>query len=81
MLRDVTVLDTRSILFEHQFWLQTLGDHSRFIFSPLAPKETSEIEKAHYFICTFDKLLAQARECISGGDLLDLTKLAYKRSK
>ncbi len=42
---------TASLLFEHQFWLQILGDHSRFILSSLAPKEQAEIEKAYYFIC------------------------------
>lgn len=69
---------TGSILFEHQFWLQTLGDHSRFISTSLAPKETADIEKAHYFICAFDTLLGQARQCLSGDDLHDLTRQAYQ---
>lgn len=31
---------------EHRFWLQILGDHSRFIFLNLAPVETE-------LLCTF----------------------------
>ncbi len=67
-----------SAMFEHQFWLQILGDHSRFIFASLAPKETEEIDKSLHFIQVFDSLLAQSRECASGGDLMDMTKTAYQ---
>ena len=63
-----------SIKFEHQFWLQILGDHSRFIYSNLSPSEKVKIEKAHNFMCTFDTLLDQTRQCISGNDLFDFTK-------
>ncbi len=48
--------------FEHRFWLQILGDHSRFIFSNLAPNETQLIQMAQQFIATFDHLLACARQ-------------------
>lgn len=44
--------------FEHQFWLQILGDHARFIHDSLASQETKEIEIAQRFIETFDHLLA-----------------------
>jgi hypothetical protein len=37
-------------LFEHRFWLQVLGDHSRFILYALSPKESSEIQTAEQFI-------------------------------
>ncbi|MED3561162.1 DUF2935 domain-containing protein [Bacillus xiapuensis] len=47
--------------FEHRFWLQILGDHSRFIHDALAPVEKSEIQTASEFINTFDTLLAQAK--------------------
>ncbi|MDN3019344.1 DUF2935 domain-containing protein [Paenibacillus sp. BSR1-1] len=47
--------------FEHRFWLQILGDHSRFILEALAPVEKEEIEKAEAFIQTFDMLLGQAK--------------------
>lgn len=45
---------------EHQFWLQILGDHSRFIHDALAPEETAEIKVASKFIHVFDTLLVQA---------------------
>lgn len=72
---------TDSLMFEHQFWLQILGDHSRFIFTALAPKEQREIEQAHYFICEFDKLHSLAHQCESGGDLLALSKQIYQEVK
>ncbi len=34
-----------------------MGDHSRFIFESLAPKEQAEIKQADYFIHSFDRLL------------------------
>ncbi|RHW39070.1 DUF2935 domain-containing protein [Neobacillus notoginsengisoli] len=46
---------------EHLFWLQILGDHSRFIHEALAPVQKREIEMAEKFIREFDTLLAQAR--------------------
>ena len=33
-------------LFENRFWLQIMGDHSRFIYYSLAPNETAHIHKA-----------------------------------
>ncbi|MEH7113638.1 DUF2935 domain-containing protein [Neobacillus niacini] len=47
--------------FEHQFWLQILGDHSRFILEALAPVETEDINKAKRFIGVFDTLLAKSK--------------------
>ncbi|MGX6444110.1 DUF2935 domain-containing protein [Neobacillus sp. K501] len=47
--------------FEHRFWLQILGDHSRFIFEALAPVETEDINKANTFIKVFDMLLNRAK--------------------
>ncbi|RKJ59405.1 DUF2935 domain-containing protein, partial [Butyricicoccus sp. 1XD8-22] len=49
----------KSAVYEHRFWLQVLGDHSRFIHDSLYPSEKSDIEKATFFIQHFDKLLAQ----------------------
>ena len=43
--------------FEHSFWLQILGDDSRFIYEALAPVQKEEIEKASKFIQVFDTLL------------------------
>lgn len=48
--------------YEHRFWLQILGDHSRFIYNALSPKEINDIRKAAQFITVFDQLLRQARE-------------------
>ncbi|WP_338472938.1 DUF2935 domain-containing protein [Niallia sp. XMNu-256] len=47
--------------FEHRFWLQILGDHSRFIYEALAPVQKEEIEKASRFIRVFDTLLDHAK--------------------
>nr|WP_249365703.1 DUF2935 domain-containing protein [Cytobacillus citreus] len=42
---------------EHRFWLQVLGDHARFIYDSLSPKEKELIDEATYFIQMFDSLL------------------------
>lgn len=47
--------------FEHRFWLQILGDHSRFIYEALAPVETEDIKKANTFINVFDTLLIRTK--------------------
>jgi predicted nucleotide-binding protein (sugar kinase/HSP70/actin superfamily) len=66
MMNDVLEGTAR---FEHRFWLQILGDHSRFIFEALAPVQTEEIEMASTFIRVFDKLLERAKS----SDLMPLT--------
>lgn len=48
--------------FEHQFWLQVLGDHARFILDSLAVSQKNDIEKAKKFQQIFDTLLRKARE-------------------
>lgn len=48
--------------FEHQFWLQVLGDHARFILESLVVMETKDIEKAKRFRDIFDTLLKKSRE-------------------
>lgn len=62
--------------FEHRFWLQILGDHSRFIMTSLSPVEKGAIKKAHSFIEAFDELLAQARRPLNAVQLADLTAAA-----
>lgn len=57
------------VLFEHRFWLQILGDHSRFILNALSPLESNEIEQARFYIHTFDQLLAQARKELTVSEL------------
>jgi hypothetical protein len=59
----------RTARFEHRFWLQILGDHSRFIYEALAPVQIEEIEKAANFIQVFDSLLEHA----NSSDLMQLT--------
>lgn len=49
----------KGALFEHQFWLQIMGDHARFIFDSLASSEGEEVQKAHYFIRMFDQMLKE----------------------
>lgn len=51
-----------SAVFEHQFWLRILGDHSRFIHDSLYPSEKEDIAKAAQFIHVFDQLLAQVKQ-------------------
>ncbi|MGZ9586486.1 DUF2935 domain-containing protein [Paenibacillus marinisediminis] len=64
-------------LFEHRFWLQILGDHARFIFNTLSPKETADIQTAQQFIQAFDQLLHQARNIQSDSQLGPLNQQAY----
>lgn len=59
-------------LFEHHFWLQILGDYSRFILNSLSPKETVFIQKANEFIILFDSLLAKSRKPLSHEKLVEL---------
>lgn len=66
------------ILFEHRFWLQILGDHSRFIFLSLAPTESEYIMTAQEFIIAFDQLLEQSYKQLSEAELAELTRNAYE---
>lgn len=49
------------VSFEHQFWLQVLGDHSRFIRDSLFAKESKDLEAAKQFVKKFDKLLERSK--------------------
>lgn len=66
-------------LYEHRFWLQVLGDHSRFIYKSLAPSEKEEISRTLYFIQEFDNLLAQTRQNLSREELNNIHKLIWQR--
>jgi len=61
------------VKFEHEFWLQILGDHSRFILDSLAPSETADIKTAEKFKNLFDQLLEQARQLGNIEQALTLT--------
>lgn len=64
-------------LFEHRFWLQILGDHSRFILNSLSSNETHFVHEAKEFINLFDELLKRAREINSNEGLHELNYKAY----
>ncbi|CAM4296211.1 hypothetical protein FHS16_000581 [Paenibacillus endophyticus] len=64
-------------LFEHRFWLQILGDHSRFIFNALSPKEI-DVHMAQAYIHRFDKLLEFSRQTDASIHLSQLNKQAYE---
>lgn len=64
-------------LFEHRFWLQILGDHSRFILNALSPTEESFIQKADAFITQFDDLLKKSHQSLSEEDIQILNHQAY----
>ncbi|MEF3310035.1 DUF2935 domain-containing protein [Paenibacillus sp. GYB004] len=66
----------QAALFEHRFWLQILGDHSRFIYNALSPKESEDIQAAHHFIQSFDRLLELSRTAASNADIHTLTQQA-----
>ncbi|MEN2766838.1 DUF2935 domain-containing protein [Ornithinibacillus xuwenensis] len=65
----------QSASFEHQFWLQVLGDHSRFIHDSLYPSEERDVAIAKNFIHTFDGLLNQSRQ-LSNNNVIAFTKEA-----
>lgn len=66
-----------SLLFEHRFWLQILGDHSRFILDALSPREAKDIRQADQFIRRFDELLNQARQASSESQALAIAAEAH----
>jgi hypothetical protein len=69
---------TQQVLFEHRFWLQILGDHSRFIYNALPPKETKDMQLANHFITEYDQLLNQVRLPDAGNALDQLNNQAYE---
>jgi hypothetical protein len=68
------------VLFEQRFWLQILGDHSRFIMMALAPVEQEEIKSAECFIQSFDQLLMQVRRSMGAAELPVLNQSAYQKA-
>jgi hypothetical protein len=67
----------QSIMYEHRFWLQIMGDHARFITTSLSPSEAQDIQTAGTFIQAFDRLLDQARRSTSDADSGSISKHAY----
>lgn len=67
-------------LYEHRFWLQILGDHCRFIFTALSPKEKGDIATAESLMAKFDMLLGESRRPDASTFIEKLTNDAYKVS-
>ncbi|MFS0691010.1 DUF2935 domain-containing protein [Sporosarcina sp. 179-K 8C2 HS] len=66
---------------EMQFWLQILGDHSRFIHDSLAPGQTEWIDTAAAFRDRFDKLLDRSKQSLDQDELLSLAGLSKTESE
>lgn len=75
----MTIEFTTRALYEHRFWLQVLGDHSRFFYKSLSSSEKEEINRAQYFIQEFDSLLTQARQGLGREDLNNLHNHIWQR--
>ena len=65
-------------LFENRFWLQIMGDHSRFIFFSLAPTEAEYLLTAQEFIILFDQLLEQSQKQLSFTEVKELNLKAQE---
>jgi hypothetical protein len=76
MLDNFRIIETA--LYEHRFWLQIMGDHSRFIFFSLPPTESEYILTAQEFIILFDQLLEQSHKQLSETELEELSRKAYE---
>lgn len=61
-------------VFETQFWMQVLGDHSRFLHDSLAPSEEAKIAKTKQFKNTFDYLLDAARQPLQTDQIIAIIK-------
>lgn len=68
-------------LKELHFWLQILGDHSRFLHDSLAPGQTDWIKTAAAFIERFDKLLDRSKQPLDQTELLSLLSLSKTESE
>ncbi|VEF48236.1 Domain of uncharacterised function (DUF2935) [Bacillus freudenreichii] len=71
-------LTLRELKFEHEFWLQVLGDHSRFILESLSPVENRDIDQAKEFKRIFDGLLLEARRLNDIKGMMSLTERVAK---
>lgn len=63
-------------LEELHFWLQILGDHSRFIHDSLAPSEEKYVEVANSFKKSFDSLLLNSKKTLDEQSLVSLIQKA-----
>ncbi len=74
----INILYTNEVTFEHRFWLQIMGDHARFIFYSLAPKEAEAIKKAKQYMDIYDELLNKARQELPQTELAQLNQQSYE---
>jgi hypothetical protein len=75
------LIPENALLLEHRFWLQVLGDHSRFILNALSPEEKEKIETAKGFIVLFDDLLNEARKNLSSQSIIELTEKSLEAAQ
>jgi hypothetical protein len=68
-------------VYEHRFWLQILGDHTRFIHQALSPGEQEEIHRASCFIHAWDQLLQLARGEMGNTLLEYLNQEAFQKAE
>ncbi|HBZ10626.1 MAG TPA: DUF2935 domain-containing protein [Bacillus bacterium] len=69
-------LSVQEFKFEHEFWLQVLGDHSRFILESLSSVEKKDIDQSKEFKKVFDELLHEARRLNDIKTMVILTERA-----
>lgn len=67
-----------TVLMEHRFWLQIMGDHARFMFFSLAPNEAEYLQRSQDFIIGFDQILDHVNKAINVDELNLLTRQAYQ---
>ncbi|WP_078545977.1 DUF2935 domain-containing protein [Litchfieldia alkalitelluris] len=72
---------TEEAVFELSFWMQILGDHSRFIHDSLSPKEKNKVTTAKNFIEVFDDLLTKSRLRLHQTELLTVIRQARQESE
>lgn len=71
-MEDMDIEETA--LAEHRFWLQIMGDHSRFIRDSLVSEEVKEIQTSDAFVQVFDRLLEQARGDLEEREIWQVTR-------
>ncbi len=58
--------------FEHEFWLQVMGDHARFLIDSFPVSEMDDVEVAKEFRHFYDRLLEDVRNGV--GDYVGFTR-------
>lgn len=71
----------REALFEHRLWLQSLGDHARFIYNAFTPAQVNLARTPKGFISAFDQLLQRARTIATQTELARRTRDASQQTK